>query len=137
MATRSSSNGPATVVDRGFWKSLIPKPLRTEARKGSKSKRPQEWNPATYFIVMFLFIGSMSIQMIALRNQTERYERQSTVRLGQLRNALAKFKSGESVDMDKLMGTGEPQKEADWEESELDAPEFYVPGAETNVNMQC
>lgn len=67
---------------------------------------------------MFLFIGSMSIQMIALRNQSERYNRQSTVRIGQLRQALMKLQNGEEVDVDKLLGNvDEAQKEIDWEES--------------------
>lgn len=67
---------------------------------------------------MFLFIGSMSIQMIALRNQSERYNRQSTVRIGQLRQALMKLQNGEEVDVDKLLGNvDEGQKEIDWEES--------------------
>lgn len=82
--------------------------------KGNKSK---EWNPATFFIIMFLFIGSMSIQMIALRNQSDRYNRQSTVRIGQLRQALMKLQNGEEVDVDKLLGNvDEAQKEIDWEE---------------------
>lgn len=60
----------------------------------------------------------MSIQMIALRNQCERYNRQSTVRIGQLREALRKLQNGEEVDVDKLLGSAdESQKDADWEES--------------------
>ncbi|KAK9442625.1 hypothetical protein VB005_03688 [Metarhizium brunneum] len=117
LAIRWSSTSPATIVDTGFWTSLIPKPLRRENRKGIKGRKSKEWNPATFFIVMFLFIGSMSIQMIALRNQCERYNRQSTVRIGQLREALRKLQNGEEVDVDKLLGSAdESQKDADWEE---------------------
>ncbi|KAK2591171.1 hypothetical protein QQS21_011147 [Conoideocrella luteorostrata] len=119
-AIRLSSTGPATIVDTGFWRSLIPKPFRKENRrgkKGIKGKNSKEWNPATFFIVMFLFIGSMSIQMIALRNQSERYNRQSTVRIGQLREALRKLQNGEQVDVDRLLGNpDDSQKETDWEE---------------------
>jgi hypothetical protein len=117
---RWSSTGPATVVDTGFWTSLIPKPLRRENRKGPKRKKSREWNPATFFIVMFLFVGSMSIQLIALRNQTERYNRQSTVRIEQLRAALKRLQNGEEVNVDKLLGdVDESPQEADWEESEF------------------
>ncbi|ETR99198.1 hypothetical protein M419DRAFT_50564, partial [Trichoderma reesei RUT C-30] len=76
----------------------------------------KDWNPATYFIVMFLFIGSMSIQMIALRNQTERYMRQSSLRLAQLREVVQRIQNGEDVDVEKALGTGDPQKETEWEE---------------------
>lgn len=59
----------------------------------------------------------MSIQMIALRNQTDRYMRQSAVRIGLLREIVEKIQNGEEVDVEKLLGTGDAQKEADWEES--------------------
>ncbi|KYK61767.1 hypothetical protein DCS_02911 [Drechmeria coniospora] len=106
---------PTTVVQSGFWKSLIPKPLRKQERGAFRAKS-KEWNPATYFIVMFLFIGSMSIQMIALRKQAEQYARQSAVRIGLLREVVEKIKNGEEVDVEKILGTGDPQREADWEE---------------------
>ncbi|KEY67186.1 hypothetical protein S7711_03046 [Stachybotrys chartarum IBT 7711] len=113
---RHSSSTPATVFDTSFWKSLVPKPLRRENRQAGKAVKSREWNPATYFIVMFLFIGSMSIQMIALRNQFDRYMRQSEVRIGLLREVVQKIQNGEKVDVEKTLGTGDAQKEADWEE---------------------
>lgn len=118
LGARFSNTAPATVVDTGFWKSLVPKPLRKENRKNLKGKS-KEWNPATYFIVMFLFIGSMSIQMIALRKQTDKYTRQSAVRIGLLREVVEKIQKGEEVDVEKVLGTGDPQREADWEEGKL------------------
>lgn len=113
----SSSTTPATVVDAGFWKSLVPKPLRKESRMARAQSRSREWNPATYFIVMFLFVGSMSIQMIVLRKQTDQYLRQSAVRIGLLREVVEKIRNGEEVDVAKVLGTGDSQREADWEES--------------------
>lgn len=114
---RHASTPPASVVDAGFWKSLVPKPLRKENPKDA-GPRSKEWNPATYFIVMFLFIGSMSIQMIALRKQAERYERQSAIRIGLLRQVVERIRSGEEVDVEKVLGTGDAQREADWDEGE-------------------
>ncbi|UNI21441.1 hypothetical protein JDV02_007432 [Purpureocillium takamizusanense] len=111
----ASTAAPASVADTGFWKSLVPKPLRKENRQ-SLRKKSKEWNPATYFIVMFLFIGSMSIQMIALRKQTEQYARQSSNRIAQLREVVQRIQNGEDVDVEKALGTGDPQKEAEWEE---------------------
>lgn len=104
-----------SIVDRELWKSLVPKPLRRENRSQVKAKY-KEWNPATYFIVMFLFIGSMSIQMIALRTQFDKYVRQSSARIGLLREVVERIQRGEDVDVEQVLGTGEPQKEADWEE---------------------
>jgi len=105
---------PATVVDRGFWRSLIPKPMRKENRlPRTKSK---EWNPATFFIVMFLLIGSMSIQMIAMRNAFTRYMRLSEARIATLKEVVEKIQKGVTVDVEKALGTGDPEKEQGWEE---------------------
>ncbi|KAK5989134.1 hypothetical protein PT974_10634 [Cladobotryum mycophilum] len=112
----SAAPAPVTITDGSFWRNLIPKPLRKDSRHKLNSKKKKEWNPATYFIVMFLFIGSMSIQMLALRHQTERYMRQSSLRIAQLREVVQKIQNGEDVDVEKLLGTGDPQKEAEWEE---------------------
>lgn len=114
---RLYSDAHASIMDRGFWKSLVPKPLRKENRKALRKKtKSGEWNPMTFYIVMFLFIGSMSIQMIALRNSTDRYVRQSAVRIGLLKEIVERIQNGEDVDVEKLLGTGDAQKEADWEE---------------------
>lgn len=59
----------------------------------------------------------MSIQMIALRNQFEKYMRQSGVRIGQLREVVERIQNGEQVDVEKVLGTGDAKREADWEES--------------------
>lgn len=54
--------------------------------------------------------------MIALRNQSERHSRQSTIRIGQLREAVEKLERGEDLDVDKLLGdAGESPQDTDWE----------------------
>lgn len=58
----------------------------------------------------------MSIQMVALRNSYDRYLRQSESRISRLREVVEKIQKGEPVDVEKALGTGEPKKEADWEE---------------------
>jgi hypothetical protein len=115
----STTPAPATVADKSFWKSLVPKPLRRGNRPTLKGLLTREWNPATFFIVIFLLIGSMSIQMIALRNSFDRYLRQSEVRIGLLREVVERIQNGEKVDVEKVLGTGDVKKEADWEEGNL------------------
>lgn len=99
----------------------MPKFLRKEYRQELKARRTKEWNPATFFIVIFLCIGSMSIQMITLRNSFERHMRQTEVRIGLLKDVVERIQRGETVDVEKALGTGEPKKEADWEEGESTA----------------
>lgn len=76
----------------------------------------EEWNPATFFIIIFLLIGSMSINMIALKKGFETFVRQSDVRIGLLREVVEKLQKGEKVDVERVLGTGIPEKEAEWED---------------------
>ncbi|KAK0668627.1 hypothetical protein QBC41DRAFT_356397 [Cercophora samala] len=115
--TRPSS----TVTEPTFWRSLIPKPLRKEdhhSQMTNKKRLPpqKEWNPATFFICIFLFIGSMSIQMIALRKDHEAFSRQSDARIGLLREVVEKLQNGQDVDVEKVLGTGDPEREKEWDE---------------------
>ncbi|KAH7143984.1 hypothetical protein EDB81DRAFT_514291 [Dactylonectria macrodidyma] len=112
---RLSSTAPATIVEGSFWRSLIPKPFRKENRAPS-IRKARQWNPATFFIAIFLLIGSMSIQMITLRHSFERYMRQSEARIAKLREVVERIQRGETVDVEKALGTGDAKQEADWEE---------------------
>jgi hypothetical protein len=115
---RLMSSAPPTILSGSFWRSLVPKPLRKENRQtGNKVvKKKKEWNPATFFIAIFLLIGSMSIQFIALRNSFQRYTRQSDVKIAQLREVVERIQRGEDVDVEKMLGTGEPERETEWED---------------------
>ncbi|KAG6149194.1 hypothetical protein E4U28_002082 [Claviceps purpurea] len=114
---RFSSTGPLSVADPAFWKSLIPKPFRKENRKHGKGKKSKEWNPATFFINMFILIGSMPIQMIALRKQSKEYDRQSSLKIARLHETLRRLRNGEQADGDEILsGADEAQKDLDWAE---------------------
>lgn len=108
------------VTETSFWKQLIPKPLRSENRltdpSAPKKVKSKEWNPATFFIIIFLLIGSMAIQMISLRKNFEAFMRRSDVRIGLLREVIEKIQNGENVDVEKVLGAGDPEREAEWEE---------------------
>ena len=111
-----------TIVQSSFWKQLIPKPLRRNkdgslpvANAVSNARAAKEWNPATFYIFIFLFIGSMSIQMIALKKEFETFMRQSDVKIGLLREVIERVQRGEKVDVERVLGTGDPAKEAEWD----------------------
>ncbi|KAI6371661.1 hypothetical protein MCOR25_003941 [Pyricularia grisea] len=108
--------GPQTVFSTEFWKNLIPKPLRSDNPMKLRKKKSKDWNPATFYIVIFLFIGSMSIQMIAMRRNFENFMRQSDVRIALLREVVEKLQKGETVDVEQALGVGDRQKEQEWED---------------------
>ncbi|KAH9884458.1 hypothetical protein F4778DRAFT_560477 [Xylariomycetidae sp. FL2044] len=120
QCTRHASSAPR-IAQTSFWKSLIPKPLRKRSEQPEEWRMPEkpkskEWNPATFYIVIFLFIGSMSIQMIILKKEFSTFMRQSDVRIGLLREVVEKLQRGEEVNVEKALGTGDAQKEQEWAE---------------------
>ncbi|KIH91823.1 hypothetical protein SPBR_02028 [Sporothrix brasiliensis 5110] len=111
-----------TVAQSSFWKQLVPKPLRRGkdgtlpvANAVSNARNAKEWNPATFYIFLFLFIGSMSIQMIALKKDFDTFMRQSDVKIGLLKDVIERIQKGEKVDVESALGTGDPAKEAEWD----------------------
>ncbi|KAI1460682.1 hypothetical protein F4805DRAFT_372171 [Annulohypoxylon moriforme] len=117
--TRQASSA-TSIIQPAFWKSMIPKPFRRSEQPvgwgAPKKPKSKEWNPATFYIIIFLFIGSMSIQMIALKKEFDTHVRRAEVRIGLLREVVEKLQRGEEVDVEKALGTGDAEKEKEWEE---------------------
>ena len=111
-----------TIAQSSFWKKLIPKPLRRGddgtlpvAKAAANVRTAKEWNPATFYIFFFLFVGSMAIQMITLKKDFNTFMRQSEVKIGLLKEVVERIQKGETVDVERLLGTGDPRQEAEWE----------------------
>jgi hypothetical protein len=106
-----------TVYSREFWANLIPKPLRKSATSGAKPKlKSKEWNPATFYIFIFLFIGSMSINQLVLRTEYNAFTERADARISVLREVVEKLHRGEDVDVERALGTGDAVREAEWKE---------------------
>ncbi|KAI2630900.1 hypothetical protein GGR54DRAFT_175890 [Hypoxylon sp. NC1633] len=117
---RHASSVP-TIAQPSFWKNMIPKPFRRRSEPTvdwgvPKKPKSKEWNPATFYLIIFLFIGSMSIQMIALKRDFDTFMRRSEVQIGLLREVVEKLQRGEDVDVGKTLGAGDAEKELEWEE---------------------
>lgn len=126
--TRLSSSLP-TVAQPAFWRSLVPKPFRREERlpddpmiQRVRPKRSRQWNPATFYIVVFLLIGSMAINSISLRQSFETFMRQTDVRIGLLREVVERIQRGEKFDVEKALGAGNAAKEQEWADSTFLSP---------------
>jgi hypothetical protein len=104
------------IATPSFWRSLVPKPFRSTGVDREKKPVSKEWNPATFFIVIFLLIGSQSIHLLVLKNEFAAFIRQSEVRIGLLREVVEKLQKGEEVDVERVLGTGDPKKEVEWQE---------------------
>ncbi|KAI9763189.1 MAG: hypothetical protein M1840_000855 [Geoglossum simile] len=107
------------VVQPSLWVSLIPKFLCQKTPKDpAKPAKPKskEWNPATFYIVIFLLIGSQAIQMIALKKELTNFSRRADARIALLKEAVERVQRGEDVDVKALLGTGDQAAEKEWEE---------------------
>lgn len=54
--------------------------------------------------------------MIALRNESTASTRRADAKIGLLKEVIEKIQNGEEVDVEGLLGTGDKQREEEWEE---------------------
>lgn len=122
ILSAGASNVPR-VASPSLWQSLVPKafrqpddPVSVAERERNRPKKSNEWNPATFFIAMAVLIGSNAIQAIALRNERLRFTRKTEAKLSLLRETIERVRNGEDIDVEKVLGTGDPEKEQEWDE---------------------
>lgn len=116
----STSDSLPKIADTSVWTSMVPKFIRNlGSRKERKPSVSNEWNPATFYIIIFTLIGSQAIRMIALKNSYANYRRSTDAKIELLREVIERVKRGEKVDVEKLLGTGDEAKEREWEEGTL------------------
>lgn len=116
---RSSDSMPK-IAQSSVWTAMIPNFIlnRITGRRGSKkdTSKSKEWNPASFYIIIFILIGSQAIRMLALRNDYTAYTRSTDAKIQLLREVIERVQRGEKVDVEKLLGTGDAAKEREWEE---------------------
>ena len=63
-----------------------------------------------------ILVGSNAINILALKREMLNFSRKTDAKLTLLRDVLKRVKSGEDVDVEKLLGTGNPEQEKEWED---------------------
>ncbi|KKK18083.1 hypothetical protein ARAM_005795, partial [Aspergillus rambellii] len=123
--TTSNKSNPRRALPKlaqtSLWASILPKFLRTRnpappKNTSTATATSKEWNPASFYIIIFILIGSQAIRMIALKNEYAAYTRSTDAKIRLLREVIEKVRAGEKVDVEKLLGTGEEAKEREWDE---------------------
>jgi hypothetical protein len=99
-----------------IWNSIIPKFLRNREPKPAMTER-KPLNPATYFIWIYLLIGSQAIRIIQVQNEYTTFVRKADLKIAKLREVVEKLQRGEEVDVEKTLGTGDETQEKEWEEA--------------------
>ncbi|KAJ5461116.1 uncharacterized protein N7458_002668 [Penicillium daleae] len=102
------------IADSSVWTAMVPRFIRN--RKSRKAGESKEWNPATFYIVMFTLIGSQAIRLLTLKNGYAAYRRSVDAKIELLKEVIGRLQKGEKVDVEKLLGTGDEAKELEWED---------------------
>ena len=128
--TYATTDNLPRVAQPSIWQSIIPKAFRNpeNSRVPAKPQRTKEWNPATFFIWVFLLIGSNAIQMLALKNDYSTFSRKTDAKIKLLKDVLDRVQRGEDVDVEKALGTGDEVQEQEWKDGKLPLPtitKFY------------
>lgn len=105
------------IADTSVWTAMIPTFMRK--RRPREAGERKEWNPATFYIVIFTLIGSQAIRMLTLKNDYAAYRRTTDAKIELLKEVIERVKNGENVDVEKILGTGDEAKEKEWEEGAL------------------
>ncbi|RDW61840.1 DUF5321 domain-containing protein [Aspergillus mulundensis] len=116
-STRLTTEHLPRIAQPSLWNSLIPKSFRNRtASSPASSETSKEWNPASFYIIIFILIGSQAIRMIMLRNDYNAYTRSTDAKIRLLKEVIGKVQRGEDVDVEKLLGTGDQSVEREWDE---------------------
>ncbi|KAG0639227.1 hypothetical protein HOY80DRAFT_886680 [Tuber brumale] len=103
------------ILDPAVWFPFY----KTETRKGKaglKEGKPKIYNPAIFFVIMAMLIGSQAIQMIRIRQNHEDYMWRADTKIAVLREVIERLEKGEDVDVEKVLGVGNEKEEKSWED---------------------
>lgn len=106
------------IVQPSLWQNLLPKHFRSSNRRPFTWREwwAKEWNPATVYIIFGLVIGSNAINTLVVRRDIADFTRKADAKIALLREVLEKVHKGEDVDVERILGTGRAESEAEWEQ---------------------
>lgn len=115
----NSTSSLPRVAQPSLWQSLVPKFLRSDNRQTQRDTDRagnREWNPATSFILLGILVGSQAIHLINVKKDMVNFSRKTDTKIALLREVIRRVQAGEEVDVEKLLGTGDPNSEEEWKQ---------------------
>ncbi|KIV85024.1 hypothetical protein PV11_00762 [Exophiala sideris] len=103
------------IAQPSIWHSIVPRFLRGRSASAEGKKKPT--NPATYFLWIYLLIGSQAIRIMGIQTEYTTFMRRADLKIEALRQVVEKLQRGEEVDVEKVLGTGDEIQEQEWEEA--------------------
>jgi hypothetical protein len=102
------------VLQPSIWDSIIPRSLRNRSKPSTPAEKKPP-NPATYFIWIYILIGSQAIRILGTKNEHRNYVSAAKNRIARLREVIERLHRGEEVDVEKELGSGVQSEEEEWE----------------------
>ncbi|KAI9670967.1 MAG: hypothetical protein M1831_005052 [Alyxoria varia] len=79
-------------------------------------KESKQRIPLLFFVIMGLLVGSASLQLLRQRDEFVAFTKETDEKLALLREVVKRIQNGENVDVEKVLGTGDPTREKEWEQ---------------------
>lgn len=113
----SDSRALPKIGQPSIWQSVIPRALRNGFEEASEptTKKKRAPNAATYFIWIYLLIGSQAIRILQVKSDFDVCMRRADIKIGKLRDVVDALQRGEEIDVEKALGTGDEEQEREWE----------------------
>lgn len=99
------------------WSTIIPSSIRSATKDLFAENKKKTTNPATFFIWIYILIGSQAIRIIQVKNDQATFARKADLQIEKLREVIRRLQAGEEVDVEKMLGTGVQEEEDAWEEA--------------------
>lgn len=104
------------ILSPELWSVIIPQGIREGVRKVVNDSG-KKVNPATYFIWIYILIGSQAIRILQLKIEARDYMRRAELQINKLREVVRRLQNGEQVDVEGILGTGIPDEEEAWDQA--------------------
>ena len=127
-SARSESQLRPRITEPSIWHSIIPKYFRKDNNRWSPASPSQsanpnyrsrvDFNPITVYIVLFLLVGSNAINQIRLKTDFQNHKRTTDAKIDLLKEVIQRVNKGENVNVAEILGTGDEEKEKEWEQGE-------------------
>lgn len=109
------------IAQPSLWKTFIPRFMRRDP----SNLLPKDhvhvgfWtrffaNPASSVIILGMLTGNAAIHILRMKRDMKLYSRKADQKIELLREVIQRVQNGENVDVEKLLGTGDPKMEEEW-----------------------
>ena len=109
------------IAQPSLWKTFIPRFMRRDPSNllPKDHKHVGFWsrflaNPASSVIILGMLTGNAAIHIIRIKKDTKLNSRKADQKIELLREVIRRVQNGENVDVERLLGTGDPKMEEEW-----------------------